>query len=131
MKFAEAFSRLGYDLRLPRLHWSSSNDTGVAITLWRSEIDWKSKPLTMDTLRHCGPPETWNPAGNNQRIRDLAVALEKFDGWIDVVIVDGVPGEGVDKATPWTPPERQGLKWRVRNFDPESGHFIAEAIAPV
>ena len=58
--------------------------------------------------------------------RDLTIASQRFDGWIDVVVVDGVPGEGVDEATPWLPANRQGLRWRVVAFDEESGHFRAE-----
>lgn len=124
MRYAEAFKRLGYDLANPRQHWSCTSDAGVCLSLWRSEIDWKGRKF--DTREDANPLDTWNTAGNNQRKRDLAVAVEKFGGWVDVVVVDGVPGEGVDKATPWIPAERQGLHWRVSEFESSSGHFRAE-----
>jgi hypothetical protein len=70
--------------------------------------------------------DTWNAAGAKQRIRDLAWARDWFHNWIDVVVVDGNPGEGVENATPWHPEQRQGLRWRIVWFDEETGHFRAE-----
>jgi len=101
-----------------------ASETGVCIILWRTEIDWKNRKF--DTREDAGPTETWNIAGANQRKRDLVVAMGEFEGWIDVVVVDGIPGEGVDNATPWAPNERQGLRWRLTEFDETSGHFRAE-----
>jgi hypothetical protein len=129
MKYSEAFNRLGYKLDVPRLDWSAANETGVCISLWRSEIDWPK--LSIDSRVDCGPVSTWNPAGNNKRKRHLNKALSEHDGWVDVVVVDGVPGEGVDKATPWLPKERRNLRWRVLSFDPEIGHFVARAMDAV
>jgi hypothetical protein len=124
MRYAQAFKKLGYDIRNPRQHWSCSSNHGVCLSLWRKEIDWKNHKF--DTREDAGPTETWNPAGANQRIRDLIVARDDFDGWIDVVVVDGTPGAGVDEATPW---QREGLRWRVVAFDEPTGHFRAEVIS--
>lgn len=128
MKFTDAFGRLGYHLPVPRTDWSAENETGICLSLWRSEIDWKS--LSTDTRIHAGHPSTWNSAGNNKRKRHLAVALERYGGWVDVVIVDGIPGQGVDNATPWNPQERRGLRWQVYDFEPRVGHFAARATKP-
>jgi hypothetical protein len=124
MRYAEAFKKLGYDLANPRQHWSCAGPHGVCLSLWRSEIDWKNRKF--DTREDAGPVDTWNAAGANQRIHDLALVRNHFGNWIDVVVVDGVPGEGVDNATPWHPKQRQGLRWRVVWFDEETGHFRAE-----
>ena len=126
MKFTEAFNRLGYRLPVPRTDWSAESEFGICLSLWRTEIDWKT--LSTNTRIHAGPPATWNAAGNNKRKRHITAAIERFDGWIDVVIVDGVPGEGVEKASPWNPAERRGLKWRISDFDPVVGHFSAAAV---
>jgi hypothetical protein len=126
MQFAEAFNKLGYKLTFPRTDWSAETATGVCISLWRSEIDWKA--LSFDTRVSAGVPATWNPAGNNKRKRHLAVALERFAGWVDVVVVDGVPGEGVSNATPWNQRDRKGLRWRVLSLDEEVGHFAVQAL---
>jgi hypothetical protein len=125
MKFSEAFNKLGYKLAVPRTDWSASNDAGVCLSLWRSEIDWKS--LSFETRLHAGPPDTWNAAGNNKRMRHLTSAIEHFSGWVDVVVVDGDPGHGITNATPWSPATRKGLKWRVTWFDYNLGHFSAAA----
>ena len=127
MGYKEAFAKLGYDLKNPRQHWSCASDIGVCLSLWRTEIDWTARK--MDTREDAGPVDTWNPAGANQRKRDLAVAMADFGGWIDVVVVDGIPGKGVNNATPWNPAEREGLRWRVTEFDEVSGHFRAELTA--
>jgi hypothetical protein len=125
MRFAEAFKSLGYDIVLPRLHWSASNENGVCISLCRSEIDWPS--LVFDTQIHAGPPETWNSAGDNKRRLDLQRAIDEFDGRVDVVVVDGIPGNGVAGAHPWKIEERQNRHWRITDFQPATGHFRAEA----
>lgn len=129
MKYGEAFEKLGYRLETPRLDWSAVNEQGVCISLWRTEIDWPS--LSFDSRVNCGPVSTWNPAGNNKRKRHLQAALDQHDGWVDVVVVDGVPGKGVDKASPWIPTERKGLRWRILEFDPDEGHFRAGAMKAV
>jgi hypothetical protein len=126
VRFGEAFEKLGYRLDTPRLDWSAANERGVCISLWRSEINWKE--LSIDTRIDAGPVSTWNPAGNNKRKRHLQQALDEHGGWVDVVVLDGVPGKGVDKASPWIPTERKGLRWKVEDFDPGIGHFQAKAI---
>lgn len=126
MNYGEAFQKLGYRLAAPRTDWTAVKDEGICITLWRNEIDWSS--LTLDTRIHCGPSELWNAAGNRKRITHLQQAISKFDGWVDAVIVDGIPGQGVSKASPWNPNERQGLKWRITNLEDGTGHFIARAL---
>ena len=124
MRYAEAFTKLNYDLRLPRQHWSAVSDQGVCISLWRVEIDWKNRKF--DSREDANPPDTWNAAGANKRKEHLKTAVQEFGGWVDVVVVDGIPGEGVDKATPWNPAERENLLWRVTFFDEAMGHFRAE-----
>jgi hypothetical protein len=126
MGYKEAFAKLGYDLRNARQHWSCASDTGVCLSLWRKEIDWKNRKF--DTREDAGPTETWNSAGANQRKRDLDIAMIKFGGLIDVVVVNGTPGEGVEDAAPWSPDERQGLRWKVTQFDKPTGHFRAELV---
>lgn len=74
MRYAEAFKKLGYDLPNPRQHWSCSSESGVCLSLWHQEIDWKNHKF--DTREDAGPPDTWNAAGANQRRRDLAIAVD-------------------------------------------------------
>jgi hypothetical protein len=126
MQYGEAFAKLGYNLQVPRQDWSAEKEDGICITLWRSEIDWKS--LVMDSRIHGGPNEIWaGLPGNPKRIRHANRALAEFGGFVDVIVVDGIPGNGVTKATPWQPSERKGLQWTITFLDDLTGHIRLEA----
>ncbi|WP_179042182.1 hypothetical protein [Sphingobium lactosutens] len=129
MKYGEAFSKLGYKLEVPRTDWSAKSAQGVCLTLWRSEIDWTVKPLAMDTRLRGGRLEEWElKPGNTKRRAHIVHALEHHAGWIDAIIVDGTSKGGVEKATPWNPEERQGLRWQIVDFEAGSGHFCVKAL---
>jgi len=124
MQYSQAFAKLGYTLVAPRQDWSAEREDGVCITLWRSEIDWKT--LTMDSRVHGGPLEQWsNLPGNAKRIRHARRALAEFV--VDVIVVDGVPGQGVIDATPWNAKDRKDIVWRVTELDEATGHIRMEA----
>jgi hypothetical protein len=85
----------------------------------------------LDTRIHCGPIEKWvHVAGNKKRIEHIARAVREFNGNVDVVVVRGRPGEGVDDAFPWLPENRKGYNWRIADFEPQTGHFRAETFLP-
>jgi hypothetical protein len=129
MKYSEAFSKLGYHLAAPRTDWSAENSSGVCLTLWRSEVDWVSRPISMDSRVRAGRLEDWSSKpGNTKRRIHLQSAVEKYDGWVDAIIVDGSSNSGVTKASVWNIQERKGLRWRVVYFDPDTGHFSVEAV---
>ena len=127
MNFVRSFNALGYEVQNQRQDWSAENENGVCLSLWSREADWKQ--MTMDTREHAGPIEDWaKKPGNKKRIAHAKRALDEFDGWVDIVKIDGVPGEGYGNASPWVPSDRHGLKWRVVWLDPEdSGHLRLEA----
>jgi hypothetical protein len=123
MRYAEAFAALGYKLAFPRQDWSSENDTGVCISIWRVEIKMRDGLPSMDSRVDAGPIELWGTApGNAKRRQHLRAAIDKFAGRVDVVIVEGIPGQGVKDANPWFVPGRKGA-WHLTYFNPESGHF--------
>src|SRR3546814_13328446 len=81
MQYGEAFTKLGYALTAPRQDWSAERDDGVCITLWRTEIDWKT--LTMDSRVRGGPLGDWSGLpGNAKRIRHAKRALDAFGGTV-------------------------------------------------
>ena len=65
-------------------------------------------------------------AGHKKRTKHLSRAMELYNGFVDVVIVDGVTGESVDDADPWIVSKRKNHKWRVVDFDQSTGHFKVE-----
>ncbi|MBA2918446.1 hypothetical protein GON01_05600 [Sphingomonas sp. MAH-20] len=125
MRFAEAFKALGYELEAVRTDWSAEADHGVCLSLWKKETDFRA--LVMDTRVHADPIEGWgHKPGNKRRIAHADRALREFDGWIDVVALDGVPGEGYGNASPWDAKAR-GRRWRITFLDPKTGHLRLEA----
>ncbi|WOE75109.1 hypothetical protein [Alterisphingorhabdus coralli] len=129
MQFSEAFSSMGYNLENKRQDWSAEKDKGVCISLWSKETDWKT--LTMDSRLHAGDNQIWkDKPGNKKRIVHARRALDEFDGWIDVVKIDGEPGVSYGTASPWIPEERKGYRWRVTDIDEHTGHIRMQAQKP-
>lgn len=130
MTFTDAFAKLGYRLSSPRTDWSAEKPDGVCLSLWAKEMRNLSPGLAFDTRRDAQPIETWNHKhGHKRRLPHLARAVSAFDGYIDVVVVSGTPGEGHGDANPWLPETRNGYPWRVMFFDPLTGHFAAQTVA--
>jgi len=78
-----------------------------------------------------GRLEDWErKPGNVKRRAHIAHAIEHYAGWIDVIVVDGNSQSGVEKATHWNVVERQDLRWRVIDFESETGHFRVQALPP-
>ncbi|WP_395023381.1 hypothetical protein [Dongia sp.] len=128
MGYSEAFSRLGYKLEAPRTDWSAANEQGVCISIWRSEMKFISGLPELNTKRDAGPLELWSSKpGNSKRKQHLSLAKNRFDSRLDVVIVEGTPGEGVQDAAPWLPKERKGATWTLVYFEPDTGHFHVRA----
>ena len=129
MQFVEAFNSLGYQVPAWRTDWSAEKSDGVCLSLWTKETDWKN--LVMDTRVHADPIESWGQKpGNRKRIQHARRALDEFDGWVDVVKIDGTPGESYGSASPWIPAERQGRVWRLVFLDDDTGHLRLEAQIP-
>lgn len=94
-------------------------------------MSWKAGQPWLDTRAHGGPIERWGgAAGNRKRIEHIERAIGEFDGNVDVVVVRGKPGEGVDDAFPWLPERRKGYRWKITAFEPRTGHFRAETFLP-
>ena len=129
MQFVEAFNSLGYQVPTWRTDWSAEKADGICLSLWAQETDWKQ--LVMDTRLHAGALEQWGwKPGNRKRVLHARRALEEFDGWVDVVKIEGVPGEGYGSASPWLPAERRGRRWRITYLEDDTGHLRMEAQLP-
>ncbi|MDY0885409.1 hypothetical protein ACFPL7_24225 [Dongia soli] len=128
MRYTEAFAKLGYKVELPRQDYTAASERGVCITVWRCELKTRKGLPSLDSREDAGPIEEWGQLhGSRKRVDHFALAIQKFGGVVDVVIVEGVPGEGVKDAHPWMPAERKGSRWHVTYLDPLSGHFAVEA----
>jgi hypothetical protein len=131
MQYAEAFAALGYQLPAPRTDWTAAGEHGICISLWQKLIQEDGHVYPWyDSKLHAPDPSTWkDKPGNCKRIDHIRTALTRYGGLVDVVIVNGVPGESYKDAHPWVPEKRRGFVWRVTEFDDDDvGHFRAKAL---
>jgi len=129
MQYVEAFKSLGYDVPNPRQDWSAEKDDGICITLWKCEVRWSPPPPRLDVWQLATPGTTdWEgKPGHKKRTHHLERAVSEFDRWIDAIIVDGKPDQGVRSAHPWKPEQRKNHGWRIREFDRATGWFSVAA----
>ena len=129
MQYVEAFNSLGYEVPNPRQDWSAEKPNGVCITLWKTEVAWTPPPPRLDLWEKAEPgTKEWEElAGHKRRTKHLARAVAEFDGWVDVILVTGTPGEGYGNADPWLPKQRANHGWRIQRFDEATGFFSVAA----
>ena len=65
---------------------------------------------------------------NKKRGIHIQAALDKYDGWIDAVIVDGSSKEGVENASPLMPKDRKDVCSRVTYFEASTGHVTLSSL---
>lgn len=129
MTLTEAYRKLGYSLENTRQDWSAVNETGVCLSVWRSETGVEGGQSVLDTRGDkVGPIEDWREThGGRKRDRHIARAIAEHEGLVDVVLIGGQPGRNgeagwVVDPDPWVIAKRPG-RWRVTVYDPETGHF--------
>jgi len=129
MKYVEAFNKLGYEVSAPRTDWTSEKDDGVCLTLWTREVEWTPQPPSLNLFEMSTPgSNAWEKLpGHAKRTMHLSRAMNEFGGRVDVVLVKGIPGEGIDSADPWLTDQRNGFGWRLTKFDSETGFFSVVA----
>ena len=129
MQYVEAFNSLGYEVPNPRQDWSAEKNDGVCITLWKSEVQWTPAPPRLDLWTRATPGTTdWeNLPGHKKRTNHIERAVSEFDGWVDVIVVNGIPGQGYGAADPWLPAQRENHGWRIQEFDKATGFFSVAA----
>jgi heme-degrading monooxygenase HmoA len=123
----EAYAALGYLLAAPRTDWSALNDQGVCLSFWSSKMTFESGLSSYDTREQKHKARDWHSdAGNKRRLMHLRSAMERDEGWIDVVLLEGVAEERKVKSAQHWISERRGYSWRVVWFDEVTGDFRAE-----
>jgi hypothetical protein len=131
MKFGEAYKSIGYTLDNVQTDWSALEEgRGVAISIWWAEVRMESGRPVFSTkdLKRDDTPATDARLGSRKRIKHLQKAWNEFGGWVDAIILTGVPSEGYGSAEPWDP-AKCGGQWRIRRPEEDSGHFLVELVA--
>jgi hypothetical protein len=86
-----AFAHFGITLKNDRWSWSGRSPDGkVVLTIWRDEIDNKSKPPRCNFFGHPRLSQWRNRPGNHERIENLKWAREHCDGLFGLVLVSAV-----------------------------------------
>lgn len=130
MQYVDAFRKLGYALESQRQDWSAEKSDGVCITIWNKEVNWTASPPYLDCWELPVEEKGWTAkSGHRKRTGHVDRAMQEFEGFVDVIVVSGTPGESYADATPWVASERRNHVWRVTRFDPDSGLFRVEAVA--
>ncbi len=127
--FTEAYRSAGYLLKNPRNQWSArkADNSGVALTVWRDEIDKTVEPWAFDCRDH--PQfELWGGRqGHGIRKRDIEFSLENLGGHFDLILCNAAdPNQQprrIKSASFWK--ERTGLI-RPVDYDSETGCFRLE-----
>ncbi len=127
MGYVEAFKKLGYDLSNSRQDWSADKSDGVCLALRRSRTEWNKElnrsELNLWRLETPGSNGFEHKPGHKKRALHIARARDEFDGWLDVIRVGGLPGGNFEDAEIWNH-EKRGIRWRIQEFDEESGFFF-------
>lgn len=128
MQYEKAFRRLGYSLDNVRQDWSAEKADGVCVTLWKKEVNWRSKPPYVDLWELHPDGGDWESLpGHRKRTAHISKAMDDHGGHVDAIIVTGEPGESYGTAHVWEPEERQDHTWRITKFNCATGYFRAEA----
>ncbi len=129
MGYEEAFNKLGYQLANKRQDWSSEKPDGVCITIWSKEAVWTDGKPYLDLWKlHPNGGDWETKSGHQKRIEHVMRAVDEFEGFVDVILVSGEPGEGYESASIWHPEKRRNHHWRITKLDRETGYFRAETL---
>ncbi|MFZ1682114.1 MAG: hypothetical protein WAT70_13930 [Rhizobiaceae bacterium] len=129
MNYSAAFESLGYALANVRQDWSAAGSDGICISIWIRELGRDRKRPYLDLWELHPEGGTFEAkSGHRKRTAHLERAVAEHGGFVDVVLVDGVPGESYGDAQPWDAQKRGG-KWFISKFDPANGYFRAEVNA--
>jgi hypothetical protein len=104
--------------------WSARSPDGktVALTLWKDEFDYKSRPVRYSTFGKSGRPEWADRNGNLERIENLRWARDFCDGLFRVVIVEAVDPKVSPRSIKRAYPQ-ENLTMKLDGFDEETGEF--------
>jgi hypothetical protein len=117
-----AYESVGYTLLREgqmKPHWSAEKPDGICISLWASELKGKTK---LDTLIDSDVSKCDSKL-NRIRIEHLKRAKQSYHGLVDVIILNGIPGNSKPK-----PDDR---KWKVTFLDEVTGDFAVEVVQEV
>jgi hypothetical protein len=124
----KAFAYFKAKPKNPQWSWSAISDTGeVVITLWRDEINYKTKPVSCDFFGHPKLADWIDRQGNRERIENLKYARDHRDGLFRVVIMAAIDPTAEIRQIKETFPQRK-MVWRLVALDEETGEFRAEMI---
>jgi putative transcriptional regulator len=125
MGYVEAFEKLGYTINPPFSDVSAEKSDGIALAIFRKEIDWKAK--IFDTALVARWEENRrNLPGNTKRIQHLRRAQNEFSGHVDVILHDQTADGTTAGAEPWVRPKSH---WQLTYFDEATGHHRIELVS--
>ncbi len=108
--------------------WSAISDTGeVVITLWRDEINYKTKPVSCDFFGHPKLADWIDRLGNRERIENLKYARDHRGGLFRVVIMAAIDPAAEPRQIREAFPQ-PNMFWRLVALNEDTGEFRAEMV---
>jgi len=120
-----AYRHFGATLANERWSWSArASDGWVVLTLWKDELNYRTKPASYDLFGHPRLAEWTDRSGNLERIENLKWATDHAGGKSRVLIATAVderasPRE-IDEAYP-----QPNMVMRLVDLSERTGEFSA------
>jgi hypothetical protein len=124
----KAFAHFGVTLTNERWSWSGRAPDGkVVLTIWKDEMNYKTKPPSCSCFGHPSLSEWMDRPGNTERIKDLKWARDHCGGEFSVVITTAKDPTArvreIDEAYPTK------MIMRLTGLNEQTGEFSAEVVA--
>lgn len=120
-----AYRSFGATLTNERWSWSAITDVGeVILTLWKDELNYRTKPASYDLFGHPRLAEWTDRPGNRERIEHLKWARDRSGGRFRVVIATAVDEDANIREIAEAYP-RPNIIMRLVDLDERTGEFRA------
>jgi len=123
-----AYAHFGITLKNERWSWSGRTPDGskVVLSIWRDEIDYKSRPPKCDYFGHSRLSIWIDKPGNRERIDNLIWARDHCGGLFGVVIASAVNPNAEPRKI--AEAYSTNLTMRLLDLDERTAEFIAEMV---
>ena len=123
----KAYAHFGVVLKNEQWSWSGrAADGRVVLSIWKEQIDYKSKPPRYNLFGDSRLPIWRSKPGNHERIENLKWTRDGQGGVFQVVIITAVDITAEPRKIAEAYPTK--LTMRLIDLDESSGEFSAQVV---